>query len=45
VNDASGENASGWDLFQFPAGTELDVTLRAKDVAENVTKETKNVTL
>jgi hypothetical protein len=45
VNDASGENASGWDLFQFPVGTELNVTLRVKDAADNVTKETKNITL
>lgn len=45
VTDVDGENASGWDLFQFPVGTDLDVNLRAKDVAGNVTKETTSLTL
>jgi hypothetical protein len=45
VTDASGESASGWDLFQFPVGTELDVNLRAKDAAGDVTTKTKSITL
>ena len=45
VTDVGGASASGWDLFQFPVGTELDVNLRAKDAAGNVTKRTKSVTL
>lgn len=45
VTDVGGESGSGWDLFQFPVGTELDVSLRATDVEENVTRETETVTL
>jgi hypothetical protein len=45
VTNASGESASGWDLFQFPVGSSLDVTVRAKDADGNVSKETKSITL
>jgi len=45
VTDVAGRNASNWDLFQFPAGTELDVSLRAEDADGNVTRETQTVTL
>ena len=45
VIDVSGRNASGWDLFQFPVGTELNVSLRAQDTAGNVAKDTKSITL
>ncbi|MFC4451563.1 polysaccharide lyase [Halorussus aquaticus] len=45
VNDVSGSSASGWELFQFPAGTTMDVTLRVKDAAGSVTKRTQSVSL
>lgn len=45
VTDVGGESASDWDLFQFPVGTELDVTLRATDAEENVTRDTRTITL
>jgi hypothetical protein len=45
VTDASGANASGWELFQFPIDSAVDVTVRVTDSAGNVTKETKSVTL
>ena len=45
VTDVSGASASGWDLFQFPVGTTLDVTLRVTDGAGKVTKQMKTVTL
>lgn len=45
VTNATGETASGWDLFQFPTGTELDVNLRVTDAAGNVTEQSKTVTL
>lgn len=45
VTDISGKSASDWDLFQFPIGSALDVTLRVKDADGNVTKETKSITL
>lgn len=45
VTDVSGANASGWDLFQFPIGTALDVTLRVTDAAGNVTTRTKSIDL
>lgn len=45
VTNVAGESASGWDLFQFPIGTELDVTLRVTDAAENATKQSKTITL
>ncbi|USZ69747.1 polysaccharide lyase (plasmid) [Halorussus salilacus] len=45
VTDVSGESASGWDLFQFPVDTGLEVTLRAEDGGENVTTQTETITL
>lgn len=45
VTDVAGNEASGWDLFQFPVGTELEVNLRARDASDNVTKATKTITL
>lgn len=45
VQDVSGASASGWELFQFPLGTALDVHIRVKDVAGNVTKQSKTVRL
>jgi len=45
VNDVSGKSASGWELFQFPVGSEIDVNIRAKDTAGNTTKKIKTVTL
>ena len=45
VTDVNGASASGWDLFQFPVGTALDVTLRVTDGRGNVTKRTRSVTL
>ncbi|WP_435181719.1 polysaccharide lyase [Halorussus sp. AFM4] len=45
VTDVNGPSASGWDLFQFPIGTELDVNLRVTDSAGNVTEKTRTVTL
>lgn len=45
VEDVSGGKASGWELFQFPVGSTLEVTLRAKDDADEVTKKTETVSL
>jgi len=45
VQDVSGRSASGWELFQFPIGTSLDVTLRVEDSAGSAIKESKTVTL
>lgn len=45
VSDVSGGSASGWDLFQFPIGTELNVNLKVTDMAGNSTKQRKTVTL
>ena len=45
VTDVDGANASGWELFQFPVGASVDVTLRATDGAGNVTDRTKTVSL
>lgn len=45
VTDASGAGASGWELFQFPVGSSIDVTVRAKDEAGNVSKESKSISL
>ncbi|NEU58089.1 hypothetical protein FXF75_15490 [Halorussus sp. MSC15.2] len=45
VNDVSGSSASGWELFQFPAGTTMDVTLRVKDAAGSVTKRNQSISL
>jgi len=45
VSDVSGTNDSGWDLFQFPVDSTLDVTLRAKDEGNRVVKQSKTITL
>lgn len=45
VEDVSGASASGWEMFQFPTDRTLDVHLRAKDSAGNVTKNSQSVTL
>jgi hypothetical protein len=45
VTQVSGTSASGWDLFQFPMDSTIDVTVRVKDSAGNVSKETKSVSL
>ncbi|WP_128478765.1 hypothetical protein [Halorussus pelagicus] len=45
VTDVSGQRGSGWDLFQFPVGSTLDVTLRAKDEGDRVVKESQSITL
>ena len=45
VTDVSGASASGWNLFQFPVGSTLNVTLRVTDQEGTVTKETKKITL
>lgn len=45
VQDVSGSSASGWELFQFPTGTTLDVDLRVKDAASNAAKDSKTITL
>jgi hypothetical protein len=45
VTDASGKSQSGWDLFQFPVGSTLDVTLRAKDEGDRVVKQSQTITL
>ncbi|NHN61427.1 MULTISPECIES: polysaccharide lyase [Halorussus] len=45
VTDVKGSGASGWDLFQFPVGSDLDVTVRAKDGDGHATKTTRNITL
>lgn len=45
VTDVGGASASGWELFQFPIGSSIDVTIRAKDEAGNVTKKTESVAL
>lgn len=45
VSDVSGSSASGWKLFQFPIGSDVDVSVRVTDSAGNVTKETETVSL
>jgi hypothetical protein len=45
VENVSGKSASGWKLFQFPVGTPLDVTLRAKDAGGRTVKRAKTITL
>ncbi|UPV76308.1 hypothetical protein M0R89_19285 (plasmid) [Halorussus limi] len=45
VTDVSGKSASGWDLFQFPVGSTLDVTIRAKDAGNRVVKQSQSITL
>ena len=45
VTDVKGGGASGWDLFQFPIGSDLDVTVRAKDSDGHASKTTKSITL
>lgn len=45
VTDVGGSSDSGWKLFQFPVDSTVDVTLRVKDSAGNVTKDTRSVTL
>jgi hypothetical protein len=45
VQDVSGSSASGWELFQFPVGSTLDVSLKIEDSNDNVVKESKTITL
>jgi hypothetical protein len=45
VTGVTGTSASGWELFQFPVGTSVDVTVRVENSAGSVSKETKTVTL
>lgn len=45
VSNVDGASASGWDLFQFPVGTNVDVSLRVKDASGNVTKQQQTVSL
>ena len=45
VVDVGGASASGWELFQFPVDSTVDVTVRVKDSAGNVSKDSKTVTL
>ncbi|MFC7079036.1 hypothetical protein [Halorussus caseinilyticus] len=45
VEDVSGKRASGWELFQFPTGSTMDVRLRVKDSSGNVTKRSQSVSL
>ncbi|WP_157971727.1 hypothetical protein [Halorussus litoreus] len=45
VTDVTGGSASGWELFQFPVGSSIDVTIRAKDEAGSVSKESKSISL
>lgn len=45
VVDVGGSNASGWELFQFPIDSTVDVTVRVKDSVGNVSKNSKTVTL
>jgi len=45
VSDVSGTKDSGWDLFQFPVDSTLDVTLRAKDEGDRVVKQSKTISL
>lgn len=45
VSDVGGASASGWELFQFPLDSVVDVTVRVTDEAGNVAKDTKTVSL
>ncbi len=45
VTDVTGGSASGWDIFQFPIGTSLNVSLKVTDTAGNTTQQSKSVTL
>lgn len=45
VLDVSGGRASGWELFKFPVGSDLDVTIRAKDATDKVAKKTQTLSL
>lgn len=45
VQNVSGGSADGWEIFQFPVGTPLDVTLRAKDAGGRAVKNSKTITL
>jgi len=45
VTDVSGGSASGWDIFQFPIGTSLNVSLKVIDTAGNTTQQSKSVAL
>lgn len=45
VTDVSGTTASGWDMFQFPIDSTLDVSLRVTDGRGNTTRTKKTITL
>ena len=45
VTPAAGANASGWELFQFPVGSTVDVTVRVTDESGHVSTERKSVSL
>jgi hypothetical protein len=45
VTDVSGTTASGWEMFQFPIGSNLEVTLRVTDGRGDVTRTKKTITL
>lgn len=45
VADVSGSEGSGWQLFQFPVDSTLDVTIRAKDQGDRVVKQSQTITL
>jgi hypothetical protein len=45
VTDVGGSSASGWELFQFPVGSTVDVTLRVKDADSQVAKKTRTLSL
>jgi hypothetical protein len=45
VTDVSGRSASGWDIFQFPLETTLNVNIRVTDTAGYTTKESQSIIL
>lgn len=45
TTQVSGKTASGWDLFQFPAGQAYDVTIRVSDQDNVVGKEQQTIQL
>jgi beta-glucanase (GH16 family) len=45
VTDVSGASASGWDIFQFPTGSTVDVIVTAQTSNGGSAKQTKTVTL